>query len=155
MRGVRELGRGGLAMDGDLVPGTGILGLGQNLKTIRNLESPPSLVAVGTRRTGVARFAAVGAKTSVEAATAFLQGKRTANTPSGINVHPVGKEGLLLMLQAGLGVRVVGLGVEREARNGVGQVATAGRVGSGLIQLHCDGGSDERLKSGGEGTTAG
>ena len=142
-------------MDGDLVPGTGVQGLGQELKPIRNLKSTPSLVAVGTRRTGVARFAAVGAETSVEAATAFLLGKRTVNTPSGINVHLVGKGDLLLKLQAGLGVRVVGLGVERGARNGVRLVATAGRVGTGLIQLHCDGGSDERLKSGGEGTTAG
>ena len=120
-------------MDGDLVPGTGVLGLGQELKPIRNLKSPPSLVAVGARRTGVARFAAVCTETSVEAATAFLLGKRTANTPSGINVHPVGKGDLLLMLQAGLGVRVVGLGVKQGARNGVGLVAPAGRVGSSLI----------------------
>ena len=77
-------------MDGDLVPGTRVLGLGDKLEAVRDVEGPPSLIAIGTGGTGVTLPAAVRAETGVEAATAFLRSKRRANTPSAIDVHSVG-----------------------------------------------------------------
>ena len=77
-------------MDGDLVPGTRVLGLGNKLEAVRDVEGPPSLIAIGTGGTGVTRPAAVSAETGVEAATAFLRSKGRANTPSAIDVHSVG-----------------------------------------------------------------
>ena len=77
-------------MDGDLVPGTRVLGLGNKLEAVRDVEGPPSLIAVGTGGAGVTRPALVSAETGVEAATAFLWSKRRANTPSAIDVHCVG-----------------------------------------------------------------
>ena len=77
-------------MDGNLVPGTRVLGLGNKLEAVRDVEGPPSLIAVGTGGTGVTWPAAVSAETGVEAAMAFLRSKRRANTPSAIDVHSVG-----------------------------------------------------------------
>ena len=124
MRGVRELGRGGLAMDGDLVPGR-CTGAGAETETHQESGKSPKLGSGWDKKDWCGQVCRSRRRDQRRRETTFLLGKRTANTPSGINVHPVGKEGLLLMLQAGLGVRVVGLGVEREARNGVGLVATA------------------------------
>ena len=59
-------------MDGNLVPGTRVLGLGDKLEAVRDVEGPPSLVAIWAGGTGVTRLAAVAAETGVEAAAAFL-----------------------------------------------------------------------------------
>ena len=50
---MRELGVRRWNMDGNLVPGTRVLGLGNKLETIRDVEGPPGLVAIGTGGTGV------------------------------------------------------------------------------------------------------
>ena len=142
-------------MDGNLVPGTRVLGLGNKLETIRDVEGPPGLVAIGIGGTGVTRLAAVSAEASVEAATAFLLGKRRADTPSAIDVHPVGGRGLLLVLQAGLGGLGDGLGDKRKARGVLELMTTPGGVGSGLVGLDCCGCGNIRLKRSGEGTAAG
>ena len=89
-RGVRELGLRSRNVDGNLVPGTRVLGLGDKLEAVRDVEGPPSLVAMWAGGTGVTRLAAVGAETSVEAAAAFLLSKRRADTLSGIDVHSIG-----------------------------------------------------------------
>ena len=153
-KGVRELGLRGWIMDGNLVPGTRVLGLGDELETVRDVEGPPSLIAIGTGGTSVTRLAAVSAKTGFEAATAFLLGKRRADTPSAIDVHSGGWRGLLLVLQAGLGGLGDRLGDKRRARGILELMTTAGGVGSGLVGLDRHGCGNIRLKSNGEGTTA-
>ena len=97
-RGVRELGLRSRNVDGNLVPGTRVLGLGDKLEAVRDVEGPPSLVAIRAGGTGVTRLAAVGAETGVEAAAAFLLSKRRAESPGGIDVHSVGCRGWLLVL---------------------------------------------------------
>ena len=138
-----------MTTDGDLVPGARILKLGDELKTVGDSESPPSLVAVGAGGADVARFAAVRTETCVETATTFFLGQGGTNAASGINVHPIRGRGLLLVCRGG------GLGDEREARGVRGLAATAGRVGSGLVELDGDGCGNKSLKSRGEGTTTG
>ena len=154
-RGVRELRLRVGDRDGDLVPGTRVGGLGDELEAVRDVEGPPCLVAVGTGGTGVTRPATVSTETGVEAATAFFRGERGADTPSTIDVHSVGKRGLLLVQQTRLGGLGNRLGDKRWTRGVLDLVATAGGVGSGLVELHGDGCGNTRLKGNGEGTAGG
>ena len=103
-------------MDRDPVPGTRVLGLGDKLEAVGDVEIPPSLVAIGAGRTSVTRLATVGAEIGVEAAAAFLLSKISAGTPGTIDVHSVGWRGLLLLLQAGLRGLGNGLGDEWRTR---------------------------------------
>ena len=103
-------------MDGDLVPGTRVVGLGDKLEAVGYVGGPPSLVAIGASRIGVIRLATVAAEIGVEAAAAFLLSKWGAGTPGAIDVHSVGGRGLLLLLQAGQRGLGNGLGDERGAR---------------------------------------
>ena len=150
-----------MTTDGDLVPGARIRKLGDELKTVGDLEGPSSLVAVGAGGADVARRAAVRTETCVETAATFFLGQGGTTSAGGINVHPIRGRGLLLvlvlllLLQAGLVCRGGGLGDEREARGVGGLAATAGGVGSGLVELDGDGCGNKSLKSRGEGTTAG
>ena len=101
------------------------------------------------------RLTVVSAEASVEAATAFVLGKRRADTPSAIDVYSVGWRGLLLVMQAGLGGLGNGLGDKRRARGVLELLTTPGGVGSGLVGLDRNGCGNIRLKRNGEGITAG
>ena len=57
--GGRELGLSSGNMDGNLVPCTRVLELGDELEAVGDVEGPPSLVAIGAGGTGVTRLAAV------------------------------------------------------------------------------------------------
>ena len=70
-------------MDGNLVPGTRVLRLGDKLEAVRDVEGPHSLVAIWAEGTSVTRLAAVGTKTGVEAAAAFLLSKRRVDAGRG------------------------------------------------------------------------
>ena len=140
-------------MDGNLVPRTRVLGLGDKLEAVRDVEGTPSLVAIWAGGTGVTRLAAVGAETDVEAAAAFLLSKRRADTPGGIDVHSVGCRGWLLVLQVGLGGLGDRLGDKRRAGGILELMTIAGGVVSGLVGLDRCGYGNKRLKGNGEGTT--
>ena len=108
-----------------MVPGTRVLGLGDKVEAVKDVEGPPSLVAIWARGAGVTGLAAVGAKTGVEAAAAFLLSKRRADNPGGIYVHSVRCRGWLLVLQAGLGGLGDRLRDKRRARGVVELMTTA------------------------------
>ena len=103
----------------------------------------------------MAWLAAVCAQTSVKPTFALLLGEWPANPSSGVDVHCVGAvAGWLVVLQAWLDRRGVGLGDEQEAWSDWRLVATPGGVGSGLVELHGDCRRHIRLKGKGGGTTA-
>ena len=145
-------------LGGNLMPVTGVLGLwlglGDQLKTPRDLEGSPGLVApVGTGDADVARLAAVRAQTSVKPTLALCRGKRAPRPACSVDVHSSGAVAeWLVVLQAllvGWGGR---LGNERLAGGGWRVADPSGGVGVGLVGLHEERCCDVPLQGKGERT---